>query len=72
MRGPRVSSTSDWLQTLQPLSIVLIVMIVGGSYYLWRRRILRSRAAFITLGAILLVLVYLGFIYKPGYLRYAQ
>ncbi|HVM22989.1 MAG TPA: hypothetical protein VM308_06785 [Sphingomicrobium sp.] len=74
MRGPRGGASSastasgDWLQTMQPLSIVLMVMIIGASFYLWRKGALRSRAALITIAAILMALAYLGFIYKPAYL----
>lgn len=55
---------------MQPLSIVLIVVIIGAAYYMWRQRMLRSRAALIVLAAILGVLVYFGFFTGPRYERY--
>ncbi|MES2137569.1 MAG: hypothetical protein V4502_10995 [Pseudomonadota bacterium] len=55
---------------MQPLSIVLIVVIIGAAYYMWRQRMLRSRAALIVLAAVLGVLVYLGFFSGPRYERY--
>jgi len=55
---------------MQPLSIVLIVVIIGAAYYMWRQRMLRSRAALIVLAAVLGVLVYLGFFTGPRYERY--
>ena len=48
----------------QPLAIVLIVMILGISYYLWRMHYLRSRAALLTVGAILLALIFVAV--SPG------
>ena len=44
----------------QPLAIVAAVMILGASIYLWRGRYIRSRAAFITIAAIIGVLLYFG------------
>ena len=44
----------------QPLAIVMIVMVLGATYYLWRMRYLRSRAALLTIGAILLALIFMA------------
>jgi hypothetical protein len=40
---------------------VALVLILGASIYLWRMRYLRSRAALITLAAIVGALIYVGF-----------
>jgi Kef-type K+ transport system membrane component KefB len=52
---------SPWTATLSPLAIVALVLILGASFYLWRMRYLRSRAALITLAVIVAGLIYLGF-----------
>jgi hypothetical protein len=41
-------------------AIVLIVLVLGASFYLWRMRYLRSRAALITILAIILALLALA------------
>ena len=66
MRFPGAASAggaadSSFAQTLSPLAIVLLVLIIGASIYLWRQHYLRSRAALVTIGAIVVVLIYLGF-----------
>lgn len=55
------SGPSPWTATLSPLAIVALVLIVGAAAYLWRMGYVRSRAALITLAAIIGALVYLGF-----------
>ena len=64
------SRASDWMSTMQPLSIVLIVVIIGATFYLWRQRMLRSRAALIVIAAVICVLIYFGFFSAPRYERY--
>ena len=49
----------------QPVAIVLIVLILGASAYMWTRGYLRSRAALVTIGAILIALGYLAFFTSP-------
>ena len=58
---PGSQGASNFALSGQPLAIVAAVMILGASIYLWRRRYIRSRAAFITIAAIIGVLLYLGF-----------
>lgn len=60
----------DWSTTMQPLSVVLIVLIVGACYYLWRQRYMRSRAAWIVVAATIAFLIYLGFFTQPAWQRY--
>jgi len=55
------SGPSPWAATLSPLAIVALVLILGAGAYLWRMGYIRSRAALITLAAIVGVLIYLGF-----------
>lgn len=51
-------------ESTQPISqstaLVLLVMVVGISFYLWRARYLRSRAVLIFVAMIVLVLLYLA------------
>ena len=63
--GGGASSSSTFAQTLSPLAIVLLVLVVGASIYLWHQHYLRSRAALVTIGAIVVVLIYLGFFAMP-------
>jgi hypothetical protein len=63
MKSP-IGSTggiSPLTETMSPLAIVALVLVVGGAAYLWRTGYLRSRAALIVLVAIVGVLIYLGF-----------
>jgi hypothetical protein len=59
--GSPVGSTSGVATLGQPLAIVLTVMILGASAYMWRQGYLRSRAALITLVGVVGILVYFGF-----------
>jgi peptidoglycan/LPS O-acetylase OafA/YrhL len=51
-------------ESTQPISqstaLVLLVMILGISLYLWRARYLRSRAALIAVAMVVLALLYLA------------
>jgi hypothetical protein len=49
----------------QPIAIVLIVLILGASIFLWTRGQLRSRAAMLTVAGIIAVLVYFAFWAAP-------
>ena len=59
--GGGASGSSSLSQSLSPLAIVLLVLVVGASIYLWRKHYLQSRAALVTIAAIVVVLIYLGF-----------
>lgn len=65
MRTAAGGIPESWANTLPPLAIVLLVMLIGASIYLWRSRILKSRAALVTIVALALVLAYLGFFAVP-------
>ena len=45
---------------VQQVAIVLIVLILGASFYLWRTRYLRSRAALVTILGVIIMLVVLA------------
>jgi hypothetical protein len=49
----------------QPVTIVLIVLILGACVYLWTRGQMRSRAGLLTVGGILAVLLYIAFWATP-------
>ncbi len=49
----------------QSTALLLIIMIVGVSFYLWRTRYLRSRAAMIFIAMIVLALAYLALWTNP-------
>ncbi|HEX5239023.1 MAG TPA: hypothetical protein VFW39_11255 [Sphingomicrobium sp.] len=59
--GGGASGSSTFAQTISPLAIVLLVLVIGASIYLWRKHYLQSRAALITIAAVAVVLIYLGF-----------
>lgn len=63
MRYPGIGgeATSALAQVGQTAAVVLAVLIVGAAFYMWRLRYLRSRAAMIAIGALVLFLLYLGF-----------
>jgi hypothetical protein len=61
MKGQVVGSTSSVSTLGQPLAIVLMVLILGSSAYMWRQGYLRSRAALITLVGVVGILIYFGF-----------
>ena len=65
MRGPTSSSTTNWSSIGQPMAIVLVVLIIGASIYLWRMRYLRSRAAMITIAMTVLALIYFAMKASP-------
>lgn len=65
-RSAAAAETTDWSQNAQSVSIVLILLIIGASIYLWREGYLRSRAGLVTVAGILLFLVYLGFFAFPS------
>jgi hypothetical protein len=44
----------------QEVAIVLIVLVIGASYYMWRMHYLRSRAGLLTIAGILILLVFLA------------
>jgi hypothetical protein len=46
---------------LNSFAIVVLVMVIGVSAYLWWTGRLRSRAGLLTIGAIILFLVYIAF-----------
>ena len=64
-RGAVAEQGTAWSQNSQAISVVLILLILGGSVYLWREGYLRSRAGLLTVAGILAFLVYLGFFAFP-------
>jgi len=60
MKGgvPAGSETSLTQPIGQSAAIVLLVLIVGASLYLWRMRYLRSRAVMIAIAMVVLGLAY--------------
>lgn len=61
----RSAGDSYTLTMGQPVAIVLIVLILGASAYMWTRGYLRSRAALVTVAGILLALAYVAFFTSP-------
>jgi hypothetical protein len=49
---------SDNVVLSQSLAITLLVMIVGAAAYMWYKRLLRSRAALVTLALVVGALAY--------------
>lgn len=50
----------------QPVAIVLMVLILGASVYMWQLGYLRSRAGLLTIGGILVMLGLLAFWSVPS------
>jgi hypothetical protein len=65
-RSVEAAESTDWSQNAQSVSIVLILIILAGSIYMWREGHLYSRAALVTIAGIILFLVYLGFFAFPS------
>jgi hypothetical protein len=66
MRGAAAGTESMITQPIsQSTAIVLIVLILGASLYLWRMRYLRSRALMIAIAMILLGLTYYAATLNP-------
>lgn len=59
--GGGANGLTSWSQTMSPLAIVMLVLVLGASFYLWRQGYLRSRAGLITIVAVVIILIYLGF-----------
>jgi hypothetical protein len=66
IRGPAPASSDVASQPIsQSTAVVLLVMVVGISFYLWRQRYLRSRASLIFLAMIIVALLYLAIFTNP-------
>ena len=66
MRNVPIESGSGASGSLAPqVAIVMIVMILGASFYLWRTGHLRSRAALITIAAVIVGLIFLATMSGP-------
>ena len=63
MRYPGIGgeATSALAQVGETAAVVLAVLIVGATFYMWRHHYVRSRAALIAIAALVLFLLYLGF-----------
>lgn len=53
---------------VQQVAIVMIVLILGASFYLWRMHYLRSRAGLLTITAVVLALAFLAYSSGPSVL----
>jgi uncharacterized membrane protein YbaN (DUF454 family) len=59
IKGPAQPASDVASQPIsQSTAVVLLVMVVGISFYLWRTRYLRSRAALIFVAMIIVALLY--------------
>ena len=66
IRGPAQASSDVTSQPIsQSTAVVLLVMVVGIAFYLWRQRYLRSRASLIFLAMIIGALLYLAIWTNP-------
>lgn len=66
LQAHSISLGGGYGSAVPTLAIVAAVLILGGSIYVWRRRYIRSRAAFITLAVIIGALLYYGiFVSQP-------
>jgi cell division protein FtsW (lipid II flippase) len=60
MRAPIEAGHGGGSSMTQQVAIVLIVLVLGASFYMWRTRQLRSRAGLLTIAGILILLVFLA------------
>ena len=60
MRNPIEAGSGGGSSMVSQVAIVLIVLILGASFYMWRTRQLRSRAALLTIAAIVIFLIFLA------------
>jgi len=61
MRAPRVGSGGEGSAGFGgPLIIVILVLMLGGTVYLWRKRYMRRKTAYLTLAVLGAALIYSG------------
>lgn len=61
-RGPHLDIPgADINLARSPAAVVAIVLLLGASYYLWRKRYIRGPAALITILSIIVILSYFAF-----------
>lgn len=70
MKGSAPSAVNSVTTLGQPMAIVLMVLVLGSSAYMWRQGYLRGRAALITLVGVVAILVYFGFFAKETVAAY--
>jgi hypothetical protein len=61
MKGPRVGGGAITSASLTaPATIVVLVLLLGATIFLWRARYIRRRSAYLLMLALVLALVALG------------
>ena len=66
MKGSRGGGESASATLIgQPIAIVLIVLILGATIYLWRQGQMRSRAGLLTVAGLIALLAYFAFFAGP-------
>lgn len=57
MKGPRVADSAGSSAGLAiPAIVVLLVLVLGATIYLWRARYIRRRTAYVTMLVLVIVL----------------
>jgi uncharacterized membrane protein len=60
MRGPAAPQGEGSAIVASPIVVVIVVMMLGATIYLWRTRYIRRRTAFITIVALTALLIIVG------------
>ena len=61
MKGPRVSESAASSASLAvPALIVILVLVLGATIYLWRARYIRRGSAYVTMLVLVIALAGLG------------
>jgi hypothetical protein len=62
MRVPKAAEgVANSAALAAPAIIVILVLILGATIYLWRARYIRRRNAYLTMGVLVVALAVLGF-----------
>jgi hypothetical protein len=60
MRAPLPGSEGGTASLANPAIVVILVLMVGATMYLWRARYMRTRTAYITIGILVAALALFG------------
>jgi len=60
MRAPLQTGSEGTTSLASPAIIVLLVLMLGATIYLWRARYLRPRTAYLAMGILSVLLIILG------------
>jgi hypothetical protein len=61
MRGPPMASGGGGsLSVASPALLVILILMIGATIYLWRKRFIRRKTAYVTLAILVIALILTG------------